>query len=115
MVGAGGDLFALGNGDDGKAGLWRFDTRASTWSEVPDYPPDLSTQAQLLADGDDILLFGEDEMPGRTPTEPGVLGARLATKAGTWSALPSARGSQALPELVDGLVILRPTAGRAAA
>ena len=112
VVAAAGSLFAVGRGDGGLARLWRFDTASSTWSEVPGFTFDLSSQTQLLADGDDILVFGADEKLGGTPTQQAVVGARLATKAGTWSALPSAHGTRVLPQVVDGLVILQPTAGR---
>lgn len=115
MVAAAGGLFALGGGEDGQARLSRFDTASSTWSEVLGYPTHLSTQTQLLADGDDIVVFGQDVKPGGTSTMESVVGARLATKAGTWSAFPSGRGSRVLPQVVDGLVILQPTAGRAVA
>ena len=68
---------------------WRLDQARGTWSILPDDPLPPVSGRQMVADGDDLLLFGtEVRSPAGDTAKNPVVGARLDAATGAWTGLP---------------------------
>ncbi|HKH04856.1 MAG TPA: hypothetical protein VKA65_06825 [Acidimicrobiales bacterium] len=113
LTAVGDDLVAHRTSDEhGVVPDWRFSVATDTWEELPDDPLPPSYDRQLVADGDDLMLFAK---PLGTGSPPGrVAGARLRSADGAWTPLAPAPASGFQAWGVDGLVVLNPHFGAGA-
>jgi hypothetical protein len=103
-------LAVSGSDERGERADFLFDPETSTWSELTDDPFPPLYDRHVVADGDDLLLFGKEVESGGG----GVVGARLDLASGVWQVLPTAPGSGFQAWGVDGVVVLNPHFGRSA-
>jgi hypothetical protein len=105
---AGGDLVAVSTSDENGAHPdWRYDPAADSWHQLPEDPLSPSFDRQVVADGDELLLFA-------TPIDAGneVRSTRAARLAGDrWEVLPDGLGPGYRAWPVDDVVVIEPHFG----
>lgn len=88
---------------------WIFDVTTSAWHQLPDDPLPLLSERQVVAVGEDLLLFGTRILVEGLLNRPNpVVGARFNGVAETWTPLPTAPGPGYQARRVDSTVVLLP-------
>lgn len=89
---------------------WKLDHADGTWRELPHDPLPPLADRQVVADGNDLLLFGTD--PGWIEgSRPDPWAARFDGATGVWSKLGPVLGSSSQVWALDRLVVLNPEPG----
>jgi len=92
--------------DVGPQSDWRLDMKTATWTKLPDDPLPPVTDRKMVADGNDLLVFGTTIGDFGVLPKP-VVGARLDA-AGQWTTLPSTPGAGYRALSLDGQVVMVP-------
>lgn len=106
LVASGSDVVAYASGALSRPRSdWHLDHLTATWRQLPDDPLPPVTERRVVADGNDLLLFGTDPswLEGSRPLP---WAARFESKTGTWSQLGPVLGSSFQVLALDRLVVL---------
>lgn len=93
--------------ENGQVPDWRFDASTETWSELPNDPLPRSFDRQIVADGEDLLLFASPlDWDGDGDRQ--LAAARYDSAIADWEWLPPSGVSGFHAWLADGHVVINP-------